>query len=138
MKKIYFAGSIRGGRNDTELYKKIINYLQLLGEVLTEHVGDDDISTLGETGKSDNQIYIRDLDWLQSADFVVADVSTPSLGVGFEISKAIESKKKVLCLYRIQGDKKLSAMISGCPDIQVGKYQTFDEAKRIIDNFFGI
>lgn len=138
MKKIYFAGSIRGGRTDIEVYKKIINYLQLLGEVLTEHVGDSGVTPLGEIGKSDNEIYVRDLNWLSSSEFVVAEVSTPSLGVGFEIAKAVELKKKVLCLYHVQEDKKLSAMILGCPDIQVSNYHTFDEAKQIIDNFFGI
>lgn len=138
MKKIYFAGSIRGGRTDLEVYKKIINYLQLLGEVLTEYVGEDAITPLGEVGKSDNEIYVRDLEWLSSSELVVAEVSTPSLGVGFEIAKAVELNKKVLCLYRVQMDKKLSAMISGCPDIQVSNYQTFDEVKQIIDDFFRI
>lgn len=136
MKKIYFAGSICGGRNDLELYKKIINHLQLLGDVLTEHIGDSNITPLSDIGKSDQQIYVRDLDWLRSSDILIADVSTPSLGVGYEISKAVELNKKVLCLYRIQENKKLSAMIAGCPDIQVKKYQTFEDIKQIINNFF--
>ena len=28
MKKVYFAGSIRGGRQDAGLYKRIIEYIQ--------------------------------------------------------------------------------------------------------------
>ncbi|MEI7499260.1 MAG: nucleoside 2-deoxyribosyltransferase [Bacteroidota bacterium] len=134
MKKIYFAGSIRGGRNDLELYKKIINYLQIRGEVLTEHIGDTSLTPEGEVGKSDQEIYHRDIDWLSESDVLVAEVSTPSLGVGFEIAKAVELNKKVLCLYRVQDDKKLSAMISGCPDIVVKEYHNFDEVKQIIDN----
>ena len=135
MKKIYVAGSIRGGRNDRELYEKIINYLQTLGEVLTEHVGHASITPSGEAGMSDKEIYNRDIDWLSSSDFVVADVSTPSLGVGFEIARAVELKKKVICLYRVQADKKLSAMRSGCPDIQVKEYETFEDVIRIIGEF---
>ena len=41
--KIYFAGAIRGGRSDQNLYFEIINYLKKYGEVLTEHVGDKSI-----------------------------------------------------------------------------------------------
>ncbi|MFZ2193376.1 MAG: nucleoside 2-deoxyribosyltransferase [Candidatus Moraniibacteriota bacterium] len=136
MTKIYFAGSIRGGRNDLEMYKKIINYLQLKGKVLTEHVGSDSVTPIGELGKTDQYIYKRDINWLVSSDLVIADVSNPSLGVGFEIAKAVELKKKILCLFRVQKNKNLSAMISGCPNIQVEKYNTIEDAKKIIDKFY--
>ena len=39
MKKVYFAGSIRGGREDANLYKQIIEYIQRSHKVLTEHIG---------------------------------------------------------------------------------------------------
>lgn len=134
MKKIYFAGSIRGGRDDVDMYKKIVDHLQSKGNVLTEHIGDAKTTSSGEN-KTDHEIYARDLDWLASADLMVAEVSSPSLGVGFEIGKAIGMNKKILCLYRTQDDRKLSAMISGCPDVTVGEYQTLEEAKTIINNF---
>ena len=134
--KIYFAGSIRGGRNDHGLYNQIIQYLQQLGEVLTEHVGDGGLSPLGEDGMPDKEIYDRDMDWLTSADVVVADVSIPSLGVGFEIASAIRLKKKVLCLFRVQEDRKLSAMIAGCPEVTVNEYRTMEDIKTAINRFF--
>lgn len=37
--KFYFAGSIRGGLGDVELYKDLIKYLQTFGHVFTEHIG---------------------------------------------------------------------------------------------------
>ena len=135
MKQIYFAGSIRGGRHDLELYKQIINHLQSFGDVLTEHIGHDSITALGEVSKSTQDIYARDLDWLSKSDFVVAEVSTPSLGVGFEVAAAVELKKKVLCLYRAEPGKSLSAMIAGCPGVGVQEYQTIDDAKAVIDKF---
>jgi 2'-deoxynucleoside 5'-phosphate N-hydrolase len=46
--KIYFAGSIRGGRDDKELYLDIIKWLGKYGTVLTEHIGDATLSALGE------------------------------------------------------------------------------------------
>jgi nucleoside 2-deoxyribosyltransferase len=136
MKTIYFAGSIRGGRNDLNLYKMIIGYLKLYGEVLTEHVGDAHLTPLGEIGMQDQEIFHRDMDWLSSSDVVVAEVSTPSLGVGFEIASAIGLNKKVLCLYQVRDDRKLSAMISGCPGIVVKEYHDFKDVKQIIDAFF--
>ena len=59
--KIYFAGSIRGGRNDAPLYKQIIDYIASYGEVLTEHVGDVKLSNLGEKLNTDENIYTRDI-----------------------------------------------------------------------------
>ena len=134
--KIYFAGSIRGGRDDTELYSQIINYLKKYGEVLTEHVGDKNLKILGEEGLSDEQIHNRDFNWVLDSEAMVAEVSTTSLGVGYEIGRAIENKKRILCLYRKQEGKKLSAMIAGSPDVTSAEYKNLDDAKKIIDNFF--
>ena len=98
--KIYFAGAIRGGRNDAKIYEKIITYLGKIGQVLTEHIGDQDLGNMGEKGGIDMAIHKRDIKWLQSADAVVAEVTMPSLGVGYELGIAEKLKKPVLCLYR--------------------------------------
>ena len=42
-KKIYFAGSIRGGREDAATYQRIINYIKRTDVVLTEHIGNNDL-----------------------------------------------------------------------------------------------
>ena len=47
-KLIYFAGSIRAGRKDAVLYAKIVELLKGYGTVLTEHVGDPNLSEAGE------------------------------------------------------------------------------------------
>lgn len=47
-RKIYFAGSIRAGRNDVQLYSKIVGILKKYGTVLTEHVGDPNLTESGE------------------------------------------------------------------------------------------
>ena len=39
--RIYFCGSIRGGRDDRHLYIKLIDHLKKYGTVLTEHIGSD-------------------------------------------------------------------------------------------------
>jgi len=76
------------------------------------------------------------MDWLKSADVIVAEVSTPSLGVGYEIASSFNWGKKILCLYRNQEGKKLSAMISGGPGVTIFKYDKLEEAIAEIDKFF--
>ena len=134
--KIYFAGSIRGGREDRELYLHLIQHLQKYGEVLTEHIGDKDITASGEENLPDKFIHDRDLGWLLESNVVVAEISTTSLGVGYEIGRAVEHQKPLLCLYRAEIGKRLSPMISGCTEITTIPYQNLEEAKRSIDDFF--
>ena len=95
--KIYFCGSIRGGRNDAQLYHDLIEYLKTIGKVLSEHVGRLDL--VDEREIPPCQIHDRDLVWLKSADVVIAEVSTPSLGVGYELGRAVEMGKPILCLF---------------------------------------
>ena len=73
---------------------------------------------------------------MQSADAVVAEVSTPSLGVGYELGIAEKLKIPVLCLYRPIKGKRLSAMINGNEKFQCQSCQGLDEAKTHINNFF--
>ena len=134
--KIYFAGSIRGGREDVKIYTEIIKHLRKYGDVLTEHVADPTLVDKGELNLSDKEIHNRDMDWLIQSEVLVAEVSVPSLGVGYEIRAAVELQKKILCLYRLQKDKNLSAMIGGNPKISVGKYNKMKEAFKIINDFF--
>ena len=128
--KIYFAGSITGGRDDSRLYLEIIKMLKKYGEVLTEHVGNDSLTQFGEK-INDKEIYKRDIDWVKISDVLVAEVTHPSFGVGIEIARATEFKKKVICIYRQMEGKRLSAMISGCPDVKVFNYQKIEELKEI-------
>ena len=133
--KIYFAGSIRGGREDAALYFKIIDYLKVFGEVLTEHVGDPLLTSAGDDGPSDKFIHDRDLEWLNASDVIVAEVTTVSMGVGYEIGRGVESGKKVLCLFRPDSGKNLSAMISGCNALTLSEYSVLEEAKTAINKF---
>ena len=133
--KIYFAGSIRGGREDAALYQQIIEYLKNFGEVLTEHIGDPKLTDLGDDGLSDQYIHDRDLEWLQSSNVLVAEVTTVSTGVGYEIGRAVEAGKPVLCLFRSSSGENLSAMIAGSPGVSLVNYKNLNDAKRAIERF---
>jgi 2'-deoxynucleoside 5'-phosphate N-hydrolase len=133
--KIYFSGSIRGGRDDAHIYKIIIEILKNYGEVLTEHIGDINLSKLGEN-KSHEYIYERDMNWVRDADCVIADVSTPSVGVGYEIGQAEAMGKKILCLYREDSPKSISGMINGNLNLDVKFYKKVEQLPEIIKEFF--
>src|SRR3989338_3113032 len=133
---IYFAGSIRAGRQDKELYFEIIQHLKKYGTVLTEHVGDKTLSEMGEDGPTDESIHDRDIAWLKQRNVLVAEVTTPSLGVGYEIAKADDLDIAILCLFREDTGKRLSGMINGNNRIRVVRYQSSDEIEAIVANFF--
>ena len=133
--KIYFAGSIRGGRQDAERYQQIINYLKTFGAVLTEHVGDPKLTSAGDDGPSDKFIHDRDLDWLKASDAIVAEVTAVSMGVGYEIGRAVEMGKPVLCLFRKDANVNLSAMIAGCEDLDLVYYSEIQDVKKAIVEF---
>jgi nucleoside 2-deoxyribosyltransferase len=133
--KIYFAGSIRSGREDWLLYRGIISLLSSYGTVLTEHLGDSELSITGED-LPDNLIHDRDLNWLRSCDYLIAEVTRPSLGVGYEIGKATEWGKCVLCLYRPSEVFSLSAMIAGSNQVTVHSYRAVEELDTVFAKHF--
>lgn len=134
--KIYFAGSISGGRGDVDLYFQMIEYIKSFGQVLTEFIGADSLSGLGEDNLSDKEIHDRDLNWLMDSDVIVAEITTPSLGVGYEIGRALENGKKILALYRNIEGKRVSAMIKGAEGVVAKEYTNLENAKQVINNFF--
>ena len=134
--KIYFAASIRGGRKDQNKYNELIRFLSSKVEVLTEHVGDSSLEQAGEQNLLDKEIYKRDLEWLESADAVIAEVTNPSLGVGYELGIAEKLGKPVLCLFDDSDhNRNLSAMISGNHKITTFRYTSLDQAKEEIVSF---
>ncbi len=133
--QIYFAGSIRGGRNDVAVYHALVTFLKKFGRVLTEHVGDPGLTEKGDDGPDDRYIHDRDMQWLAACDTVVAEVSQPSLGVGYELGQAVALAKPVLCLYRLSQQRPLSAMISGCDRIETLAYAVIEEAEQAIESF---
>uniref|UniRef100_A0A3P9IKP3 2'-deoxynucleoside 5'-phosphate N-hydrolase 1 n=1 Tax=Oryzias latipes TaxID=8090 RepID=A0A3P9IKP3_ORYLA len=137
--KIYFCGSIRGGRDDVHVYRRLVHKLQSYGCVLTEHVCNAELTDTGEAAAlEDRVIHDRDVAWLQDSDVIVAEVTQPSLGVGYELGRAVDMKKTVLCLFRPSSGRSLSAMIRGAVDgerFQVVDYSE-DVLENVLDEFF--
>jgi hypothetical protein len=131
--RIYFAGSVRGGSWNRGNYVSIVECLKGFGEVLTEHLAFTDSMDISEF--SDGEIFEMDVAWLRSADAMIAEVSNPSLGVGYEIAKAEEYGVPVLCLYQEREGRRLSAMVEGNPHCVIRRYKDMEEAKGLISAF---
>ena len=125
-KKIYFAGSIRGGRVDADLYRRIIQFMQQTNTVLTEHVGSSNL-ILNEQGRErDARIYDQDTAWLRQSDLLIAECTCPSLGVGYELAYA--EHHGIPChIFYDKTKAQLSAMLTGNPYFHIHPYESEDQ-----------
>ena len=129
--KIYFAGSIRGGRVDADLYRRMIEYMQKTDRVLTEHVGSPHLNLM-EQGKRDIEIYDQDTAWLRESDLVIAECTCPSLGVGYELAYA-EKFGKPCHIFYDRSKTQLSAMLTGNPYFHIHPYTIEEEIFSVLD-----
>jgi hypothetical protein len=131
--KIYFAGSIRGEASNKEWFYKIISHISKHGKVLTEHsfsyTYDEEIKL------NDSWIFETDIKMLKEADALIAEITAPSLGVGYEIAKAEEWGKPILLLYRKTEGRKPSAMIHGNRELKIVKFIKDQTALLAVDRF---
>ena len=133
--KIYFSGAISGGRDDVTTYQHLVTRMQAQGhEVLSAHVADPAVLER-EKNVSARVVFDRDVAWIDECDAMVAEVSTPSLGVGYEYAYAIQRGKPVLCVYR--AGLRMSKMILGNPasNLTVATYQNEVELDQKVDAF---
>jgi 2'-deoxynucleoside 5'-phosphate N-hydrolase len=133
--KIYFSGAISGGRDNAAIYHHLVARLQALGhDVLSAHVADPKVLER-EKDTPPRTVFERDVAWVRECDAMIAEVSTPSLGVGYEYGLAVQLGKPVLCVYR--SGLRLSKMITGnpAPNLAVATYTDEAELDEKIDAF---
>jgi nucleoside 2-deoxyribosyltransferase len=132
---IYFACSITGGRQDELVYQRLVAALQDYGHhVPTAILASPEVMPL-EGMVMPEDVYARDVAWIDACDLLLAEVSTPSHGVGYEIGYALSQGKKVLCLH--WEGTKVSKMILGNPDprLTVRAYTTPDRAVGLLTDY---
>jgi hypothetical protein len=133
--KIYFSCSLTGGRKDEAVYALIVDHLLTSGhEVLTAHLARPEVMAK-ERIVQPREVFRRDMDWIRQCDALVAEVSTPSHGVGYEIAYALGLGRPVLCCYR--SGTPVSKMILGndSPTLDVVEYREGSELPARIDAF---
>ena len=124
--KIYVSGSIYGGTQKIDTYKIMIDELEKYGEVLDKQIAD--INTIeNEKYQKDEEIF-EDLERkIMMADIIFAEVTIPSLGVGYELGFADKIGKKIIAIYDENYTKKVSTMIRGNKRIKLIPYKDMKE-----------
>jgi nucleoside 2-deoxyribosyltransferase len=132
---IYFACSITGGREFESIYQAITSALLSAGHLVpTAHLADSRVRAFeGQVDPRD--VFERDTAWIRNCEALVAEVSTPSHGVGYEVAYALSLGKPVLCVFR-EG-QPISKMLTGnsLPNMSVKSYRNPEEAIAVIHSF---
>src|SRR5271154_1581088 len=112
--KIYFGFTVAGDRSGIEAARKIVVLLERVGhEVLTRHLVEDD-AWEADRRISAEDVYRRDMAWLEQCDLFIAEVSGSSFGLGFETGYLLgATNKRVILLYRRDLESKVSLLITG-------------------------
>ncbi len=134
--KIFFTGSVRGGRAHQPEYASVIKTLERYGTVFSKHVADETLSQYGETNLPNKEILERELSALEESDIVVAEVTTPAHGVGYLIGRATSLGKKVIALHYGEYALKLTGIIQGDSGVEVYTYKTDKDIERILEQAF--
>ena len=121
-KKVYFAGSIRGGREDAAVYKRMIDYINMTDIVLTEHIGLGNLSVKTRTKEDDVHIYERDTEWIRASDVLIAECTSPSHGVGYELAYA-EARNIPVHIFYDKSKANVSAMLNGNTRFKLYPYE---------------
>jgi nucleoside 2-deoxyribosyltransferase len=126
---IYFSCSITGGRGDQDIYKILVDNLTSWGhDVPTAILASPNVLDY-EYSSAPEMVYKRDVKWVEECDALIAEVSTPSHGVGYEIALALLIGKPVLCCY--QKGRRVSKMITG-NDMPTLKLMTYSDQKELL------
>jgi 2'-deoxynucleoside 5'-phosphate N-hydrolase len=117
VRQLYLAGAISAGRGAAPRLAAIAREVARAGwVVLTTSVLDPAADLADDGPDRARRIFARDMGWLGASDALIAEISVPSLGVGFEIGEALRRGRPTLCLRDAAlADVVPSAMIVGNP-----------------------
>lgn len=104
-------------------------------EVPTAMLAGPKVSRLEGSAHPAEEVFSRDVAWIEGADAMVAEVSTPSHGVGFEVGYALNLGKPVLALHH--QSRLVSKMILGnkATSLRIVNYISDDEAIAVVQSF---
>lgn len=127
--KVYFCGSMTGSREKQENYEIIIDFINEFATVINPFVKDKEVIDYDP-----EYIFKRDSANMKACDIVVADITIPSTGVGFELGNFYNLDKPVLVVYD-ENFPSPSTLPRGADKFLVKSYNTIEEEKNIIKAF---
>ena len=131
---VYCAAPIKGDQKFHNYCLDIIRQVSSLGHTALSELNSEFKPAIPLT---DSEIFSRDIKWIDKSEIVIAEVSGPSLGVGFEIAYSIYKKKiNVLALVNSEA-VDVSAMVTGCHSelITIKKYADTEDLKKSVSVF---
>ncbi len=131
---VYCAAPIKGDQKFHNYCLDIIKQVSSLGHTALSELNNEFKPAVLLT---DREIFSRDIKWIDKSDVVIAEVSGPSLGVGFEIAYSIYKKKiHVLALFNSEA-QDVSAMITGSHSelLKIKKYSDTEDLKKAVSAF---
>ena len=112
------------------VYIHIVEMLKKQGhEVVSEHVASVGLEKI-EARITDEEIFNNDVGFIDECECLVADVTIPSIGVGYEVGYAVSRGKQVLCVYR--EDANVSAMVRGNKQVVSVSYTNMEELEKML------
>jgi 2'-deoxynucleoside 5'-phosphate N-hydrolase len=112
--KIYFGFTVAGDRSSIDTARRVVELLEDAGhEVLTRHLVEDNAGA-ADRSLGPQEVFRRDMAWLEQCDLFIGEVSGSSFGIGFEAGYLLgATKKRVVLLYRREVEGRISLLISG-------------------------
>lgn len=133
--RIFFAYASSDDWSDQERYFQIRDALSGYGEVISDRREVGEATDLGNKPLH-KEIYEEQKQRLLSADLFVAEVSLPSLGVGYEIALAESRGIRTLALFCKKEKNSISVMLAGNRSLDIREYQSRIDIDRILQEFF--
>lgn len=129
MARIYLAAPMRGVRLALNHVRELARLLEEMNhQVLTKHVTEEVLDV--DRGLTPREVFERDIRLLEEADVMIAEVSHPSLGVGFELAYFLLKGKPAAGLVLEEHRRNLSAFIEGItwPNFHLVTYRSPEDA----------
>jgi hypothetical protein len=135
--KVYFGFTVAGDRSSLQTARRIVEWLESRGhQVLTRHLVSDDARQQDRLLRP-QQVFERDMRWLEGADIFIAEVSGSSFGLGFESGYVLgSSNRKAVLFYRADSAERISLLITGNTHANciVVPYRTEAEVLALLDS----
>ncbi|HUK12535.1 MAG TPA: nucleoside 2-deoxyribosyltransferase [Thermoanaerobaculaceae bacterium] len=131
--RVYLAAAMTNASRDLATIRALVDHLESAGhEVPTRHVADA-AGREPESAITHAEVARRDLAWVAGSDALVAEVSTPSHGVGVEVAAASARGVPTLLVHR--AGVPVSRLLLGLPGIEVAAYADAAQARASVSRF---
>jgi hypothetical protein len=131
--RVYLAAAMTNADRDLGAIRTLLASIEGEGhEVPTRHVADPRGREV-EGEVTDAEVAQRDLAWVMGCDALVAEVSTPSHGVGVEVATALQHGVPVLLLHR--RDAVVSRLMLGLAGVESAAYSDPEAITRAVRAF---